>query len=116
VWRIKDNGTSATDLWGAGAPTMTAASFPLVVPSAGKVYAAGCSGASCSSGSQAKLYQLDATTGTKEQCRVLGTNITPGDPALDTVLERLIVGASDGKLHAYSAPGGFLGGDPSCTP
>jgi hypothetical protein len=116
VWRIKDNGTSATDLWGAGAPTLTSASFPVVIPSAGKVYVGGCSGASCSSGSQAKLYQLAVSTGTKEQCRILGSNITPGDPALDTVLEQLLVGGSDGKIHTYAAPAGLLGGDPSCTP
>ena len=116
IWRIKDNGSSATDLWGAGAPMITAASFPVVIPSSGKVYAAGCSGASCSSGSLAKLYQLAVSTGTKEQCRILGTDVTPGDPAFDTVLEQLIVGATDGKLHAYAAPGGILGGDPSCTP
>jgi hypothetical protein len=116
VWRIKDNGASATDLWGGGAPTITAASFPVVVPSAGKVYVGGCSGASCASGSQAKLYQLAVSTGTKEQCRILGSNITPGDPALDTVLEQLLVGGSDGKIHTYVTPAGLLGGDPSCTP
>jgi len=116
VWRIKDNGASASDLWGAGAPTITAASFPVVIPSAGKVYVGGCSGASCASGSQAKLYQLAVPTGTKEQCRILGSNITPGDPALDTVLEQLLVGGSDGKIHTYAAPAGLLGGDPTCTP
>jgi outer membrane protein assembly factor BamB len=116
VWRIRDDVTLATDLWGGGAPTITAASFVVVVPTAGKVYVGGCSGASCAVSSEGKLYQLAVTTGTKEQCRSLGANITVGDPALDTVLERLLAGASDGKVHAYAAPAGLLGGDPSCTP
>ncbi|MEW6323779.1 MAG: PQQ-binding-like beta-propeller repeat protein [Nitrospirota bacterium] len=116
VWRIRDDGASATDIWGAGAPTVTAASFPVVIPSAGKVYVGGCSGANCAAGSQGRLYQLDVATGAKEQCRNLGANVTVGDPAFDTVFERLLVGASDGKVHTYAAPAGILGGDPSCTP
>jgi outer membrane protein assembly factor BamB len=116
VWRIRDDVTVATDLWGAGAPTITAASFVVVIPTAGKVYVGGCSGATCAAASEGKLYQLAVTTGTKEQCRSLGSNITVGDPAFDTVLERLLVGTSDGKVHAYAAPSGILGGDPSCTP
>jgi hypothetical protein len=116
VWRIKDNGASATDQWGAGAPTITSASFPVVIPTAGKVYVGGCSGASCASGSVGKLYQLAISTGTKEQCRILGSNVTVGDPAFDTVLERLLAGTSEGKIHEYAAPAGLLGGDPSCTP
>ena len=116
VRRIQDNGASATDIWGAGAPTITSASFPVVIPTAGKVYVGGCSGASCASGSAGKLYQLAVSTGTKEQCRSVGSNITVGDPAFDTVLERLLAGTSDGKIHEYAAPGGILGGDPSCTP
>lgn len=116
VWRIKDNGASAADQWGAGAPTITSASFPVVIPSAGKVYVGGCSGASCAAASLGKLYQLAVTTGTKEQCRSLGTNVTVGDPAFDTVLDRLLAGTSDGKVHEYAAPAGLLGGDPSCTP
>jgi len=116
VWRIKDNGGSASDLWGGGAPTITSASFPIVIPSAGKVYVGGCSGASCAAGSLGKLYQLAVATGTKEQCRSLGANITVGDPAFDTVLERVLAGTSDGKVHEYAAPAGLLGGDPSCTP
>ena len=62
------------------------------------------------------MYQVNATTGAMEECRILGTNVTVGDPAFDVVNEQLLVGANNGKIYAFSAPAGILGNDPLCIP
>jgi hypothetical protein len=116
VWRVSDDGGSASDVWAGSKPALTSATLPLILPGIAKVYVGGCTGPSCASGSEGRMYQVNATTGAMEECRILGTNVTVGDPAFDVVNEQLLVGANNGKIYAFSAPAGILGNDPLCIP
>ncbi len=116
VWRVSDDGGSASDVWGGSKPVFTSATLPLVLGGTDKVFVGGCTGASCASSSEGRVYQVNATTGAREQCRILGTNVTPGDPAFDVVDGQLLAGASNGKVYAFAAPAGILGSDPACIP
>ena len=116
VWRVSDGGASATDVWGGGKPVLTSATLPLVLPGIDKVYVGGCTGGSCASASEGRIYQLNATTGAREECRILGSNVTVGDPAFDITATQLLVGANNGTVYSFSAPAGILGNDPSCIP
>lgn len=116
VWRVSDGGASATDVWAGSKPVFTSATLPLVLPGIDKVYVGGCTGGSCATSSEGRIYQVNATSGAREECRILGSNVTPGDPAFDITDAQLLVGVNNGTIYSFSAPAGILGNDPSCIP
>ncbi len=114
VWRVSDDGGSASDVWGGSKPVFTSATLPAVIVD--KVYVGGCTGGTCASSSEGRVYQVNVATGAREACRILGTNVTPGDPTFDITDAQLLVGANNGKIYSFSAPAGILGSDPACIP
>ena len=55
--------------------------------------------------SDGKVHQLASSDGTDvKQVTLPGPTATAGDPAFDSVLNRIYVGSSDGHIYAFGTP------------
>ena len=103
AYSFATGGSSFTQLWST--PMGCNPSAPLTVPglldaSSNPVVYVGCS--------DGKLHELLLSNGVDEaaSARVVDTTggVVVGDPTLDVTLNKVIVGASDGRVYAFSFP------------
>ncbi len=99
VWCIIDNGATASvnTAWGGGNGYVAIATPSQPVPIV-NYYNAVYVGSS-----DGKLYELSMTDGSVNGYRDLGAT-TIGDPTVDPSKERIYVGTSDGRVHAFTVP------------
>lgn len=99
VWCIIDNGAAASvnTAWGGGNGYVAIATPSQPVPIV-NYYNAVYVGSS-----DGKLYELSMTNGSVNGYRDLGAT-TIGDPTVDPSKERIYVGTSDGRVHAFTVP------------
>jgi outer membrane protein assembly factor BamB len=89
---VSFNGATFTSLWKT---PITAPSTPISAPGLTTVYV---------SSSDGKIHELDLITGADSKQRIVDTGATVGDPSLDVVLKRIIVGSTDGRVYAFTFP------------
>jgi len=96
VWRLLDDGNSATLGWSVA--TIPSPSVPLFAPNSDFVYVGGGNG---------RLYQVDVT-GPTTTYTALGlaaaTSSAVGSPALDVAYDMLYVGTEAGALYSLDVP------------
>jgi outer membrane protein assembly factor BamB len=89
---VSFDGVAFTFLWKT---PITAPSTPISAPGLTTVYVGSSDG---------KIHELDLTTGADNKQRIVDTGATVGDPSLDVVLNRIIVGSTDGRVYAFTFP------------
>ena len=90
---VSFDGTTFTSLWSTA---ISAPSTPLSFTGLGKVYVGSSDG---------KIHQLNLSTGVDEAQRIVDpTPATVGDPSLDVTLSRIYVGATNGRIFAFTFP------------
>ncbi len=92
VHAVSFDGTTFTSLWSTA---ISAPSTPLSFTGLGKVYVGSSDG---------KIHQLRVSDGVDEAQRIVDPTATVSDPSLDVTLSRLYVGATNGRIFAFTFP------------
>ena len=92
VHAVSFDGTTFTSLWST---PISVPSTPISFTGLGKVYVGSSDG---------KIHQLNLSTGVDEAQRIVDTTATVGDLSLDVTLSRIYVGATNGRIFAFTFP------------